>query len=104
MVRNTMRLWFAVLIAFLSFGPIHAANSSPKKPVAKEEVLPVEVQQMVDRVYEIKAMDFSTLTVTEKKELKQELKGIKHDLKAVTGVYFSIGALIIIILLLILIL
>ena len=49
-------------------------------------------------------MDRSELTVTERKELKKELRTIKSELKAVQGIYLSIGAIIIIILLLILIL
>lgn len=62
------------------------------------------IQQMKDRVDEIKAMDKSQLTKDERKELKTELKAMKKESRAVTGVYISVGALIIIILLLIIIL
>jgi CHASE3 domain sensor protein len=68
---------------------------------AQKQVL---IQQMKDRVDEIKTMDKSQLTKEEKKELRTELKAMKKEARAVTGVYISVGALIIIILLLIIIL
>ena len=68
---------------------------------AQKEAL---IQQMKDRAEEIKAMDKSQLTKEERKELKTELKAMKKESRAVTGVYISVGALIIIILLLIIIL
>jgi len=68
---------------------------------AQKEAL---IQQMKERVEEIRAMDKSQLTKEEKKQLRTELKAMKKESRAVTGVYISVGALIIIILLLILIL
>jgi hypothetical protein len=54
---------------------------------------------------EIKNIDKSTLSKTEKKELKVELRDIKKEMKSSTnGVYLSVGAIIIIILLLIILL
>lgn len=62
-------------------------------------------QQLVHRLEEIKGMDKSELTGSEKKDLRKEVKGIKKEMKALSGgVYLSVGAIIIIILLLILIL
>jgi hypothetical protein len=49
-------------------------------------------------------MDKSSLTKEEKKSLRTELRAMKKESRAVTGVYISVGALIIIILLLIIIL
>ena len=68
---------------------------------AQKEAL---IQQMKDRVEEIKAMHKSQLTKEDRKELRSELRAMKKESRAVTGVYISIGALIIIILLLIIIL
>jgi len=62
------------------------------------------VIQMNDRVKEIKAMDKSGMTRKERKALRMELKGMHKASQQITGVYISIGALIIIILLLIIIL
>ncbi len=60
-------------------------------------------QQLTNRLIEIRNMDKSHLTSTERKELRKEVKKIKREGKS-NGVYFSIGAIIIIVLLLILIL
>ncbi len=63
------------------------------------------VQPMLNRLQEIKDMDKSSLSKTEKKELRNEVKGIKKEMKAAkNGVFLSVGAVIIIILLLILLL
>jgi hypothetical protein len=61
---------------------------------------------MKERVKEIKAMDKSKLTKQERKELRVELRNMNKEARAMgyNGVYISVGALIIIILLLILIL
>ena len=62
-------------------------------------------QQLLQRLEEIKGMDKSELTRLEKKNLRKEVKEIKKEMKAVKGgIYLSVGAIIIIILLLILIL
>ena len=62
-------------------------------------------QQLLQRLEDIKGMDKSTLTKVDKKELRKEVKDIKKEMKAIKGgVYLSVGAIIIVILLLILLL
>jgi hypothetical protein len=57
---------------------------------------------MLARLNEIKAMDKSNLTSSDKKELRKEVKTLKTNLKASgNGLYLSVGAIIIILLLLI---
>lgn len=74
------------------------ASDTPKE-------IPAEVRTMLNRLNEIKEMDKSNLSSSEKKELRTEVKTIKNNLKASGhGVYLSVGAIIIIILLLILLL
>jgi hypothetical protein len=81
---------------------VPAASSMTSSPAKTENP---EVQQLLQRLQEIKAMDKSDLTRMEKRSLRKEVKGIKKEMKrAANGVYLSIGAIIIIILLLILIL
>ena len=66
---------------------------------------PAAAQSMIQRLHEIKDMDKTNLTQTEKKELRKEVKNIKKELKANSrGIYLSVGAIIIIVLLLILLL
>lgn len=64
----------------------------------------VEVEAIKLRLEEIKDMDKSSLSSEDRKELKQELKGLRKEARQIQGVYLSVGAIIIIILLLILIL
>ncbi len=62
-------------------------------------------QQLLQRLEEIKDMNKSGLTGSEKKDLRKEVKGIKKEMKTIKGgVYLSVGAIIIVILLLILLL
>ncbi len=63
------------------------------------------------RLDEIKAMDMSTLTRSEKKELKSEVKAIKSHQEEIyvtahhhhSGVYFGAGGLLVVILIIILV-
>lgn len=80
-----------------------AADNKPKTELTAEQR--VELNRIISRVDEIKAMDKSNLSRAEKKELRKELKEMKKKANAMGGgVYLSVGAIIIIILLLILIL
>ncbi len=86
-----------------SFGSIDA-SAPDSKTEPKEIVNPPspEVQKMIDRVYEIKEMDFSKLSMSEKKQLKTELKETRKQLKDVDVIYIPLGTVIIIVLLLLL--
>jgi len=84
------------------------AISSPEATTVKS----AEVAAMELRLNEIKAMDTKALSSSEKKELRKEVRGIKSELKVNSesaavnsgGVYVSVGAAILIVLLLILLL
>ena len=82
--------------------------ANEKTPVTMETAakeVPAAVQLKLDRLDEIKEMDKSDMSRAEKKELRQEVKEIKTELKSTgNGVYLSVGAIIIIVLLLILLL
>ena len=95
-------------------------TSETKTEVSAEATMKVE--NLVNRLEEIKAMDFTEMSSSDKKELRKEVRSIKKDLKsygesdafanakaaadgeATRGVFISTGAAIIIVLLLILIL
>ena len=85
---------------------VKAINSTPNNTaiVAERPTESEEVQAMLNRLEEIKAMDMSALTSVERKALRKEVRAIKQEVKAVNGIYLSIGALLIIVLLLILLL
>jgi hypothetical protein len=86
-----------------------AGNENPKSISKKSETY----QDMANRVFEIRSMDRSTMSIEEKQGLKSELKMIKRALRDNAdaqasrdsgGIYISVGALIIIIILLIILL
>lgn len=72
---------------------------------AVAETTSSRAQQLENRLEEIKNLDRSNLSRTEKKGLRREVREIKKELAAISGgVYLSIGAIILIALLLILLL
>jgi Flp pilus assembly protein TadB len=86
---------------------VHAAKNDQLKEkfaAMTEEQKQARVEEINERVTEIKEMDKSELTSEDRQELRSELKDLKKEAKAANGVYLSLGAIIIIILLLILIL
>jgi hypothetical protein len=93
------------LLFTFSMNEVKAINSNPNIAIATDRApQSEEVQAMMDRLEQIKAMDLSGMTTVQKKELRKEVRAIKQEMKAVSGIYLSVGALIIIILLLILLL
>jgi uncharacterized membrane protein len=100
-----------VMLCLLFAGPASAAvviDPAPKAENPKELTADqkARIEEMKNRVAEIKALRKSSLTKEERKALRQELKDMNKEAKAIQGrgVYLSVGAIIIIILLLILIL
>ena len=64
-----------------------------------------EAETLLNRLEEINTMDKSTLSRPEKRQLRKEVRSINKNLKTINGgVYLSVGAIIVILLLLILLL
>jgi hypothetical protein len=83
-----------------------AVNEIPSKEVVAnmtKEQKEARLEEIKARVNEIKTMDRSNLSRQERKALRKELRSMHKQARAITGVYISVGALIIIILLLIII-
>lgn len=100
-------LYTMLMIASLTFIPnqITAAVKTPIATTDTPKEVPAEVKVLLVRLDEIKAMDKSELSSTEKKALRKEVRTIKSTLNSNGhGVYLSVGAIIIIVLLLILLL
>lgn len=95
-------------ITLLSFMPTPSMATTEKSAIPTENVEKVEsaeAQVMISRLEEIKAMDKSNMSSSEKKTLRKEVRTIKKSLAQLNGgVYLSVGAIIIIVLLLILLL
>lgn len=105
-------LMLIVTIMFTFGGMVLAAPTSPadlpdrKTAELTEAEIEARLEMMRARVAEIRAMDKSELTRAERRALKKELREMNQQARSwgSGGVYLSVGAIIVIILLLILIL
>ena len=101
------KLIYSLILIFtlgISANTVSAAeNNKAKTEMTAEQK--VQLERITNRVEEIRAMDKSDLSKSERKELRKELRELKKQARAAGGgVYLSVGAIIIIILVLILIL
>jgi hypothetical protein len=106
-MKITTRLQTVLLVFTMALLSPTLANASNDTIPAQTKIQmdKINADKMIERLEEIKSLDKSNLTRVEKKELREEVKGIKKGLKANgNGVYLSVGAILIIILLLILLL
>ena len=95
----------AMAVCTILVTPAFAGIENPLTPTEQTGNANHE-QQLMKRLEEIKDMDKSNLTSTERKALRKEVKEMKKEVKreGSRGIYLSVGAIIIIILLLILLL
>lgn len=99
-----MKKILTILAIFLS---VQFVSATPKNDPKKEltEAQQIRATEMRERLEEIKAMDFKSMSKEEIKSIKTEMKEMKEEAKKVNnGIYLSLGAVIVIILLLILLL
>lgn len=100
------KIVYSLILMFtlaISTNAVSAAPNEPKTEMTVEQK--AQFDKIVNRVEEIRKMDKSNLTRVEKKALRKELREMKDKARAMSGgVYLSVGAIIIVILLLILIL
>lgn len=109
-IKNKFVHMKKLLYSFILFFTLSTTVNA--KPVANEDSKTeltieqkAELEHITKRVEEIKAMDKSALTKTERKALKKEVKELKKRADFLSqNVTLSLGAIIIILLLLILIL
>jgi len=101
-------LYLLILVMSMSFIPntiLGATVNNTTLPTNSPKEIPAHVKVQLERLDEIKAIDKSTLTSSEKKALRKEVRVIKSSLRdSNSGIYLSVGAIIIIVLLLILLL
>lgn len=96
----------AFLLLTLTPTPLKAiTGTDPTTATTTKSVNSKEADALLVRLAEIKALDKSNMSFSEKKQLRKETRAIKSQLKAIGGgVYLSVGAIIVILLLLILLL
>ena len=90
------KLIYVALSFFLLIGSVNVASATVKKDQ------PLTEQQITNRVDEIRDMDKSNLTREQKRVLRTELRTMKTQANAISngGIYLSITAILVIILLL----
>jgi len=107
MKTNLIALAFLFVLNTSTASASIITDKPPKERINElTEEQKARMEAIKKRVAEIKAMDRSTLTKAERKDIRQELKQMNKEAKAAEGkgVFLSIGAIIIIVLLLILLL
>jgi hypothetical protein len=100
MKKNLLKLVFLLLV--VTGSPAMASSVEPATQSISEVA---KVATLKNRIEQIQEMDKSVLTNLEKKALRREVKSIDKELKQLAGggIYISVGAIIIILLLIILI-
>lgn len=94
-------MYFAFsFIMLLSTVNIASANDKNAKALTPQQQ--VKLEQLTNRVEEIRSMDKSDLSRQDKRALRSELKQMKSEANAISngGVYLSITALLVIVILL----
>ncbi|MBK5286565.1 MAG: hypothetical protein JJE25_14310 [Bacteroidia bacterium] len=103
-----LTVYLMTVLLSLTFIPVQVKAGAEPAPTSMPASAPAESAQakiLLERLNEIKALDRSKLSSSEKKELRKEVRSTKKQLKELSGgIYLSVGAVIIIILLLILLL
>ena len=107
-IMKKYALYVMALLMLLSIVPAQLNAGPGIVPVPTDPPKTVDsiaINTITLRINEIKSMDKSNLSSIERKQLKEEVKLLKTQLKAAGGgVYLSVGAILLIILVLVLIL
>lgn len=100
----------ALLVVFMATASVthsHDLTNLPATPVEHNKTTGDEerAQQLLRRLGDIRNTDMNKLSKAEKRSLRKEVREIKKELATISGgVYISVGALLLIIVLLILLL
>jgi hypothetical protein len=102
MKKKVINLLFIFMM--MCAAPTFANSSNETKPSATNAESARAVV-LIERLEQINEMDKSSLSRTDKRTLRKEVKGIEKELRTQSdGVYISVGGVIIILLLLIILL
>lgn len=97
-----LKMIIASLLMALTIAPIQAENSTERPVMTHSDS--IRVNALVARIDEIKELDKSNLAPAEKKALRKEVREMKREVREGNGIYLSLGAIIVTLLLLILLL
>lgn len=99
-----LKSFYLLIIIGLSLTTTAFSNSlnPDNRPITANDN--VRAQELTNRLNEISTMNIKEMSRSEKKELRKEVKSIKKEMKTMGGgVYISVGALLVIIIILLLI-
>lgn len=100
MKKNLLTIIAIGLLYFINPLQIKASNINENKRVEAKTA-----QMLLNRIAVIRQLDIPNLTKVEKAHLSKEVKSIRTELNSLNdGVYLSVGALIVIVILLIILL
>ena len=106
--RTTKSVIMLVLSMMMSLGSFAAPAANVVIPATTnpaESANSAEMQRMLNRLEEIKAMDLENMPRSEKRKYAKEVKQIQKKMNALSGgVYISAGAVLIILILLLILL
>lgn len=89
-----------LLLVMAVASPASAFYGNPTSPIETPEQ---KAERLVHRLEEIREMDTKSLSRVEKRALRKEVKTIKKEMAQISGgVYISIGAILVILLLILL--
>jgi hypothetical protein len=89
-----------LMVMIFSLGSFNTVNATVENSAPAPTVIPVEIEVMLNRLEEIKSMDKSELTRSDRKALRVEVRALKTEIRSSgNGLYISAGAIIIILLL-----
>lgn len=96
--------FLSVMFLMAAFVPASSAKTLKKENPELTEEQQARLVEIENRVEEIKSSDFSEMSKEERKETRDELRELKKETREIGGgVYLSVGAIIIILLILILV-
>jgi hypothetical protein len=98
-MKKLMYIAFSFMMLLSTVNIASAKDKGDKALTAEQQV---KLEQLTNRVEQIRSMDKSTLSRTEKRALRTELKQMKKEANAISngGIYLSVTALLVIIILL----
>ena len=103
-MKNLLKVGFFLMLITVAI-PSNSMNNVASNPTGTAAPLnESDASRLTNRLNEIESIDRSNLSLPEKRELRREVKAIKKTMDSGGGVYISVGALILIIVLLIILL
>jgi hypothetical protein len=103
-MKKTILVFFLLISGQMVIAGPGDKNDGNKDKTELTEAQLERLSEMESRVNEIKAMDFREISKDERKEIREELKSMKAEARENgNGIYLSVGAIIVILLILILI-